>query len=96
VQGTLFFTRYKISSVIISSETLELACAKGSNLWEQAENKAKAIFLSPKQLRRGRFEALLRLQAFWSRLSFLCFDEIHFLDSWARSFHPNFLQISNI
>jgi hypothetical protein len=38
------------AGVIINSKTLELARAKGSNLWEQAKNEAEAIFLSPEQL----------------------------------------------
>ncbi|OSD02979.1 P-loop containing nucleoside triphosphate hydrolase protein [Trametes coccinea BRFM310] len=82
-----------LSTVVINSNTLEVARKAGIDLWVAARSDVTVILLSPEQLASPRFECLLQHPDFHARVCALGVDEVHLLYSWGKGFRKSYYQI---
>ncbi|PIL25360.1 hypothetical protein GSI_13250 [Ganoderma sinense ZZ0214-1] len=89
----IVFERFKVKTLVINSNTLQVARRERRDLWSAAVQGYSLILLSPELLSSPGFETLLQRPTFQARLCALGVDEVHLLNSWGTGFRKAFLQL---
>jgi superfamily II DNA helicase RecQ len=82
-----------LTTIVINSDTVDVARRAGRKLWEEACSKISMILVSPEELKSQDFCILLESKEFWERIYAMGVDEAHLMYFWGAGFRTLFRQI---
>ncbi|KZV86614.1 hypothetical protein EXIGLDRAFT_595819, partial [Exidia glandulosa HHB12029] len=88
------FQSYGIPAVAINEDTLRAAAREGRNLWDEAEQVSRAIFMAPERLPSDEFEHLIRSSRFREYIALVPSDEAQVVDMWGEEFRKAYASIA--
>ena len=83
----------KLTTVIINSDTVEMARKENRSLFSEACTHKAMVLVSPELLKSKGFQQVLDNTQFQNCILFMAVDKAHLLNSWGKTFQKAFEQI---